>query len=590
MLRRALVVATVLACLSGGLCMPAVGSTPAASSDASLPSPASADLRSNAGPGASVASDLTGEVTNLTTWVSNLTIGVSNATVEGAQTGLDIAVPADDDSDFGNGTDPSKTAGDGANVGSDAGAGTSDSGSNEDSDLTRDGATADGSVSATTNGTASDGPGATGVTPIRDLLNGTLRPIAPPNGSVGTERPGNASFGDERSLNETFHGVGSLNETFRDERFLNATLRGDGDETVLNEDGLLDLGTPGLDDGVGARNGSVATSRQDPIGVVAVLRAVTGVTDVSLSDLLAELTQGDVLTAGTIPDRDEPDVGLDAPREQSGDGAESESAPDDAAPDAGTSDPSEGGGRPDDDRENGAAADGSGGGGGGADPGSGAGAGAAMVVTVGCLGGTRTAVDQAATLASPGWRTALATLRQQVGLHLGEFTDRFLPVAIGSSTVTSPETLDNETRAEMYDLVRESPGTYHAQLADEIGVTEETIRYHSRVLVDEGLVETRKHRGRRRLYPVTAGSDEPELADAMADSPASDVLSVVQRREPTTLSSIAEALECAPSTVAHHLDRLEEDGLVTRERDGGSVTVELQTATRSVLESPVADD
>lgn len=80
------------------------------------------------------------------------------------------------------------------------------------------------------------------------------------------------------------------------------------------------------------------------------------------------------------------------------------------------------------------------------------------------------------------------------------------------------------------------------------------------------------------------------LAAAIADSGASDVLSVVEQREPTTLSAIAVELDCTASTVSYHLDRLEDDGLVTRKRDGGSVSVRLSSSTRTAMNGSVADD
>ena len=223
-------------------------------------------------------------------------------------------------------------------------------------------------------------------------------------------------------------------------------------------------------------------------------------------------------------------------------------------------------------------------------PGSGAGAGAALLVTVGLLGGTRTAVDGTAVLASQGSGSTLTTLRHTVAGYVEKLPGGLLPALFGYSRHDGSDPLENETRAEIYDLVRESPGTYHAQLAEETGVAVETVRYHSRILAEEGLVEARKLRGRRRLFPVTMDDDDPELAAAIADSAASDVLSAIERREPTTLSALAEAVDCAPSTVSYHLDRLEDDGLVTRERDGGAVRVRLRRSTRSALQGQVADD
>lgn len=227
---------------------------------------------------------------------------------------------------------------------------------------------------------------------------------------------------------------------------------------------------------------------------------------------------------------------------------------------------------------------------GGETPPGGPGEGAALLVLVGYLGGGRLAMNQTAMLASMGQPGLLGTLQQSIASHLGGLSDRLVPPVFGYSRHDSSDPLENETRARIYELVTESPGMYYAQLAEETDVTVETVRYHCRILADEGVVERRKLRGRQRLFPVSMDDDEPELAAAMADSAASDVLSAIERREPTTLSSVADAVDCAPSTVSYHLDRLEEDGLVSRERDGGSVRIRLRRATKSALQGSVADD
>jgi DNA-binding MarR family transcriptional regulator len=61
------------------------------------------------------------------------------------------------------------------------------------------------------------------------------------------------------------------------------------------------------------------------------------------------------------------------------------------------------------------------------------------------------------------------------------------------------------------------------------------------------------------------------------------VLAAIERHEPASLSGLADAVDRAPSTMSHHLDRLEADGLVVRERDGDALRVRLQPSVRSEL-------
>lgn len=212
--------------------------------------------------------------------------------------------------------------------------------------------------------------------------------------------------------------------------------------------------------------------------------------------------------------------------------------------------------------------------------------GAASLLLAGCLGYLSASTHVSVTVPTAGWVGteglwhALGVLHRVVPLWL----------LVGYSKRDGSDPLENATRATIYELVRETPGTYYARLASEAGVTEETVRYHGRVLEREGLVEQRKLRGRHRLYPVTMDGGDPELAAAMVDPAVAKVLDAIECREPTTLSAIAEAVDCAPSTVSYHLDRLEEDGLIDREREGRTVHIRLHVSTRAGLDESVADD
>jgi DNA-binding transcriptional ArsR family regulator len=168
--------------------------------------------------------------------------------------------------------------------------------------------------------------------------------------------------------------------------------------------------------------------------------------------------------------------------------------------------------------------------------------------------------------------------------HVARFGDRWLPVGPvpGYSRYDSSDPLENDTRGAIYETVRESPGIYFAKLADVTGVAEETVRYHARILEEEGLVEQREVRGRRRLYPLEVDGNR-RLAAALEEPAAAAVLAAIERHEPASLSGLADAVDRAPSTMSHHLDRLEADGLVVRERDGDALRVRLQPSVRSEL-------
>jgi len=143
--------------------------------------------------------------------------------------------------------------------------------------------------------------------------------------------------------------------------------------------------------------------------------------------------------------------------------------------------------------------------------------------------------------------------------------------------------LEQSTRAAVFSAVERTPGESLEAIAAAVGVTKSTVRYHVEVLCDAGLVETAVVAGTLRVAPAEA---DAELAATLGADSTGSVLRAVARREPASVTTVAEATGRAPSTVSHHLSTLEERGLVERERAGEAVVTTLSPATRRAL----ADD
>jgi DNA-binding transcriptional ArsR family regulator len=107
------------------------------------------------------------------------------------------------------------------------------------------------------------------------------------------------------------------------------------------------------------------------------------------------------------------------------------------------------------------------------------------------------------------------------------------------------------------------------------------------VLEHEHLVETEKVDGRRRYYPV--GTDHPALRAALRDPTRAALLRALDDEGEAPNGRLADALDRDPSTVTYHLQRLEDDGVVVRERDGRSVRNRLATDVADALPSPPAE-
>jgi DNA-binding transcriptional ArsR family regulator len=140
--------------------------------------------------------------------------------------------------------------------------------------------------------------------------------------------------------------------------------------------------------------------------------------------------------------------------------------------------------------------------------------------------------------------------------------------------------LEQSTRAAIYRAIDEAPGRTLSALAEAVGVTPSTVRYHVDVLRDAGFVDAVEASGALRFAPADADLDV--VAELDADGTGS-VLRAVAEHEPVSVTALAEATDRAPSTVSHHLSGLEARGLVERERVGESVATTLSPTARSTL-------
>ena len=142
--------------------------------------------------------------------------------------------------------------------------------------------------------------------------------------------------------------------------------------------------------------------------------------------------------------------------------------------------------------------------------------------------------------------------------------------------------LEHEARDAMFEVVEASPGTYLSEIADRADIPLSTARHHIRVLEREDLVSGAKVRGKRRFYP--AYTEGIELAAAMNDESTAAVIDALARLGAASVSDLADELGRDPSTVSHHVQRLEEDDVVVRERDGRTVMNKLSAAARTALD------
>jgi DNA-binding MarR family transcriptional regulator len=209
----------------------------------------------------------------------------------------------------------------------------------------------------------------------------------------------------------------------------------------------------------------------------------------------------------------------------------------------------------------------------------GAGTGVAVGVGVLALGAI---VRQSGVLASTGaMLTASVTpITNRGASALERLLRLFSPLRYSRYDDSDP--LEHEARAAVFEVVEESPGSYLSELAERADLPLSTTRHHVRVLEREDLLMGAKVRGKRRFYP--AFTEGIELAAAMNDAATASILDALARLGAASVSDLAGELDRDPSTISHHLQRLEADDLVVREREGRAVMNRIAPEVRPAIE------
>lgn len=134
------------------------------------------------------------------------------------------------------------------------------------------------------------------------------------------------------------------------------------------------------------------------------------------------------------------------------------------------------------------------------------------------------------------------------------------------------EVLDHDARHRMYRIIQDEPGIHVSELMRRIDGGWGGLMHHLHVLEDKEFVTSREDGRYRRLFPV--GQYNPDRMDTIAllrNESTAEALDIIARRPGINQTELASRMGIKPPSVRYHIDKLDDAGLIRRERDGRSV-------------------
>lgn len=151
---------------------------------------------------------------------------------------------------------------------------------------------------------------------------------------------------------------------------------------------------------------------------------------------------------------------------------------------------------------------------------------------------------------------------------------RFLGLGVVGlySRLTKSDLLDNEHRDRVYKLIQDAPGKGVSEIAKETGLGWGTTVYHLDRLERAGFVASERGGLHKCYYPV--GTVRPEARKGMGALKADTTRSIAEyllAKPGATQTELCKDLNLSPSQASKQVTKLEEAGLVRREREWKTV-------------------
>jgi predicted transcriptional regulator len=158
---------------------------------------------------------------------------------------------------------------------------------------------------------------------------------------------------------------------------------------------------------------------------------------------------------------------------------------------------------------------------------------------------------------------------------------KWLSRALGEdlyARVKGRELLEHEAREEILDVLKREPGLCFQAIQDRVGLAPGTTKWHLDKLERSSFVDSQTDGRHTRFFPTGMDKATRRAVVAMRDRSRLAIVRMVERNPGVTQSGLADATGLAQSTVSHHVERLVEEDIVDKRRDGRSVRYEIDDA------------
>ena len=166
--------------------------------------------------------------------------------------------------------------------------------------------------------------------------------------------------------------------------------------------------------------------------------------------------------------------------------------------------------------------------------------------------------------------------------HLGSLQQlsASAPVVIGVSLQNgSAQPLDQPTRLEIYNYVKDNPGVHFRGICDSLGLSVGVVQYHLSVLEHAGLIISYTDGQNKRYFEDnTFTKTEMQLISLMKHETTAKILTILGQNGKVFHKDIASCLGVSSQALSWQMNQLKKTGLINSEKIGIHVKYSLNDA------------
>ena len=128
--------------------------------------------------------------------------------------------------------------------------------------------------------------------------------------------------------------------------------------------------------------------------------------------------------------------------------------------------------------------------------------------------------------------------------------------------MATADVLALETRKDIYEYVRKSPGSHLREVQRSTGLSFGSVSYHLGYLCRHNLIKEEKDGKNNRYFPIEMSNADKKLLGLLRQKSIRGILLFLVMRKEISHQSLVSLLKLSPSTISWHLKKLEEDQII----------------------------